>query len=430
MRRCTVLLLVILLAFSTVLTSCGKPRGSSEGYRAPDGNSGTGQTASGGGDGPGGLPSGPASPGVGVPSGSPAPPGTPGGDAKTLEIAAFQLLDPSSGVGVIEGLPKYLLAKGWLSQRLALGMTGTNPIRFNVDTGSYWALGLTAWDISSSSDGSWVSYLKEDGVWVARADGKSAKRLWPAQWPPAGGEQAGDGNPGGGIWSPDGGRLLVWYQHEWDADFFVVDSSGQEKRLATRLDDYFLTSPVGWLDAERLVFTTRAAAKKDGTGEYSHGYRSDVAVYDLRDDSYRLITDAEDGEFIEGLSAGSRGIIFQRRREAGKPSTLGVMDATGKVEWEEAFGNVINPSFSSNGDLAYVVTGGKIDERNHEYRLVVHSCGSRSEVAKLIVGDHLSGPFWSPDGRELLLSFSYGAPAGTGYHDRYVTLTIRPSGFT
>lgn len=454
-------MLIVLFSFSFAFLSCTKPKtrpvdGSQTTLNenpepgrvtprpeGPDGGPPVGaweNAGSGNDGGDGGMPS--VGAGGGAPGGGTGRGGMPGaGEAggstgQASEIVPFELVDRSCELKVVDGVPKYFLAKGWLDGRSILGITGTNPIRFNLDTGDYSTLGFTAWDVRPSPDGSWVSYLKEDGVSVARVDGTSKKHLWPTRKPSAEEAAAGDADPGGGIWSPSATKLLVWYEHEWDTDFFVVDrDSGKERRLSTRRDGYFLTGPVGWLDEDRLVFTTRASVKKDGMGGYSHGYRSDLALYDLRDDSYRLITNAEDGEFIEGLSTGEHGIVFRRHWEGKKSPTVGVMDAAGSLKWEEAFGESPgypsgHPALSPNGDLACAVRVKKSDEVNHEYHLVVHSCGGRSVVAKMLVGDHLAGPFWSPDGRQLLLSFSYGAPAEGGYQSRYATLVLRLSGST
>jgi len=235
---------------------------------------------------------------------------------------------------------------------------------------------------------------------------------------------------GGGLWSPDGKKLLVWYGYEWNTEFFLLNlDNGKTEPLATKMEDYFLTYATGWADEQRLVFTTRANRMKDGTQDYTFGYRSNLAVYDISTGIYELITDTGDGEFIEGISAGENGILFLHWLEERDDVTYGLMDLSGHVKWEKDLGQVLSAVLSPDGTSLAYVREKEIQQINKVYTLVIEKEGKRKEAAELLIGDHLNGPFWSPRGDRLLVSFSSAVPVSENidaYMQRYHTLVIQP----
>ena len=197
------------------------------------------------------------------------------------------------------------------------------------------------------------------------------------------------------------------------------------------MEGYFLTSPAGWIDDSRLLFNIKASRKKDGTQEYSHGYRGDLAVYDLLAGTYEIITGAEDGEFIEATDLNSSIIVFRRYYGEGADLTHGVMDYSGQVLWEKDLGRVLSLSLSPDGGkMACLVEEEEAIDSNAGVKLVVKEGEQEKEITSFLVGDHLKGPFWSPDGDRILLSFSSRLPAeepASSFKTSYSTFSINIS---
>lgn len=85
-----------------------------------------------------------------------------------------------------------------------------------------------------------------------------------------------------------------------------------------------------------VVFNTRASRRKNGSGEYSSGYRADILSVSLSDSRPRLLTDAGDGEFWQALEPlpGGRLLCAWGTRE-NWPAGFGLIDLEGKVTWLE-----------------------------------------------------------------------------------------------
>ncbi|MGI6144075.1 MAG: hypothetical protein ACOYEK_09520 [bacterium] len=325
-------------------------------------------------------------------------------------------------IWAIPGLPDYFLAAGWLSEEEILGLSGTNPLRVKVKNSSSTSLGVTAWGIRPAPDREQFLFRNEDGIQLIDREGAGKKLLWS--------EQREGAALQGGLWSPTGKNLLLYYEYEWDNEYFIYNlDTGNTETLALDLPGYFLTSPTGWLDDQRLVFTARASRKKDGSQEYSSGYRSDLAVYNRVTSETTLITKADDGEYLEGLAAGSSGILFQGySAENASPRRIGVMASEGGVLWEEETGRILRGAINPQGHAAWIVAG-ENEGMNQRAALFVRIENSSRKAATILFGDHLQGPFWSPAGHRLLLSFSNTVPfpeQPDTYETRYYTLVITP----
>lgn len=326
----------------------------------------------------------------------------------------FKLMSDRYTSKEIGGLPKYFLPTGWIDEDRLMGLTGTNPIRYNVGDGSWRPLGFTAWHAMLSPNGTQVAFLNDSGIGVAKSDGTET-RLLPK--PEVAGE--GDGGLGGFVWSPNGKRLLVWIQHEWDAEYSILDlDSGEVTPLKTRLDGYFLTAPGAWPKPDRILFTTRANRTKDGKQEYTHGYRQDIALLDLKTGEFHPVTDAADGEFysISGYADGQALVekwflepdeySHQEKREF---YLSDISEAEGLLSMEKIH--------LPHADIAYLVG------RDHILFLTTALTpppGSFSPVRAvyevkdgavtpfgfLAIGDHFTGFFPSPDKTRILFGLS------------------------
>lgn len=361
-----------------------------------------------------------------------APPGpaqVQGGEEELFTSGRFKLLNSGSQLQVVEGLPKYFRAAGWIDLRTIFGLVGATPVVYNLESGSISYPGIPAWSARLSPNRKYFSYIEEGGVYVTGIDGRGNRHIWPPQEAFEGG-----GHHGGGVWSPSGEKLLVWFQYEWDGEYFVCSLQGEEDayKLKTYLEGYFLTTAVGWVDEQRLIFNTRANVMKDGTQDYTFGYRSDLAVYDLKTGSFRLISNSNDGEFLEGLSVCPRGIFFLRwfgRNETRDDFSYGLMDLTGRVIWESPFYRSAYFSLSPDGrSTACLVEIGR-SELNPVYTLLLLSQGKTLPVAELKFGEQFSEVFWCPEGKKMLISFTAAVPQDDppdSYRQQHYTLIIEP----
>ncbi|ACA60067.1 hypothetical protein Daud_1565 [Candidatus Desulforudis audaxviator MP104C] len=343
-----------------------------------------------------------------VPELGPAPPEA-GGVAPVRVPEQQQGLAGDFTVLRLPGLPPHFELAGWLDTETLVGRSGDRVTVFRQYTGETFTLGGTAWNVWPAPDGSRVAYNNEQGIWVA--DTKTgADTLVVARDPQR--ETA----PGGVIWAPDSTRFLFTYEHEWDSEFFVVEPGGEPSRLDTEMENYFLKAAVAWPVADRVLFTVRASAKKDGTREYGSGYRSDFAVYDISDGSFERITDLNDGCFItfEGSAAEGR-FAYLIRDEQQRPLETGLMDTEGRGVNRRG----VNPAVS--GLLTSAVGGSVYYLRPVEHvgpgdlmRILVEQDGRLVPVVD-ITYDYPLRFHRSPDGRQLGFTFGAPVPVEGGY---------------
>ncbi len=357
-----------------------------------------------------------------------------------IQVSALQLTREDLAVAVpvsqrgtvarLDQLPDYFMARGWINENNILGQSGINLFTYNLERNAYRSLNITAWEVHLSPDKNQLSLVKEGGVYLGSLEETGQRFLWPLERD----EQLDISGIRGGVFSPDGSTMLVWNEHEWDTDFFLVaPPAGDAVPLDTSLEGYFLTSFVGWADNNTLVFATRASRKKDGTREYSTGYRSDLAVYKIDTGRFNLITAADDGEFWEGLAVGEEGVLFQRQFPDNGRQTSGLISLDSTVLWEENLGRVLAADLTADGLKAAFLVEGMADQDdaagegiNWPARLLVWEDDTLSLVADLSVGDSMTRPYWSPTGQQLLFSHTLTEPgniAGT-FRQNYVTLVI------
>jgi len=338
---------------------------------------------------------------------------------------------PSGCLTRVEGLPRAFMSYGWLGADTIVGVAGSTPVVYRLPSGPLRSLPALARRVVPSPDSRWVACDTGQGVEVLDPWGGHRLCFRPPERPP--GERAEPEIMGGGLWSPAGDQVLFWETFEWDSSFYVGSiGTGEVRRVQTSLEDYFLTSPVGWVSDRQIVFTTRAARKKDGTKEYSHGYRSDLAVADLEEGTYRLITDAPDGVFIEGLVVTPRGVVFRQWEEGKEGYRYGLLDLAGRVVCD--FPDRRLESVRPSGDGRWLaclreVAGADV---NRVLGLDVWTDGVVRHLCQFVArpDEGLTGPWWSPDGRSLLFShavFEPGPTPGT-YQTRYYTFVVAVDG--
>jgi hypothetical protein len=333
------------------------------------------------------------------------------------EIVPFTLTPEGARfhtVTEVQGLPNFM-ASAWLDDNRLLGLSGTSPFVFDASTGQFSSLGVEAWWLKASKDGSQVLFGNGQGLHVVASAG-GQPRLLVAK---------GEAQIGGGLLSPSNKQLLYWYEHEWDNECFIYDMAlGDSVPLDTSLDHYFLTAPSGWMDEDHIVFTTRASRRKDGTQEYNFGYRGDILLVNVKTGKKRLLTGAGDDTFYEALAVLKDGRIAMVTRKD-KDVSLGVLDLDGKVT---TLAGSSGASFyvCSRGDAWAQLTSKGRRDLNEQVSISLSS-GGQAPVpwAEAVVGDAFSGILWSPLGERLAVSVHTSVPAGDGsYQAQYSTFVL------
>lgn len=208
------------------------------------------------------------------------------------------------------------------------------------------------------------------------------------------------------LFSPNGNQLLVGMVHEWDTNFFIVDLNSKEiEQLSIRLAGYFLNSAVGWLDEDRILFTTRASVDLEGQSEYGSGYRQDLAIYDLKEKTYNKFTSAADHIFLTPLliMEEQKLLVLEEGREEQHSDRLWIYDVNDGSRQEVGISAIQALAHPDETTVA-LITDIQWDGWNHQYEIALwdRKTGSISPFLT-ITGNDLNWS-WSPDGDKLLIS--------------------------
>ncbi|MGQ9533232.1 MAG: TolB family protein [Desulfotomaculales bacterium] len=330
----------------------------------------------------------------------------------------------------LRNLPEYFLAKNWLDEDRIFGLAGTRPVVVNAQDGSHRALNVVAWWASPSPDGRFLAYGNEKGISVIGTDGKGDRLLVKAR---------GNTDPvntgasvlGGVLWSPDSARLLFWEGHEWDSDFYVLDvAGGGVSPVPAHLEGYFLTSPIGWVSSDVVVFNARASRRKDGSGEYSLGYRSDILLVSLSG-GRRLLTDARDGEFWQALEPLPDGrLLCAWGTKENWPAGFGLIDPEGRVTRLETGPGTRQVRMAPGADRWLEVRDAVQGQTDNVCEIFLARAGGAQKLATVTFGDSFEPPAWSPSGKQVVLSFAsrFPADASGAFRSRYFTYVLEEKG--
>lgn len=227
--------------------------------------------------------------------------------------SVVQLNASNSGkITTLMGLPDYFTLQGWIDKDRLFGLAGEKPVIYNLKTGTYRSLDIRAINALLSPNSKLLAYQNENDISIVSIDGSINKEITTLK-DIIKTSALVSVNPMLCSWSPDGKKLLFSLQYEWDADYYVFNIENKKtKKVNTHLKDYFLTSFAGWFDNEKIIFNTRANRMLNGKQEYNFGYRSDIAVANLTNNDFYLLTSAEDGVFYEAISILPSKIYFRR----------------------------------------------------------------------------------------------------------------------
>jgi hypothetical protein len=328
----------------------------------------------------------------------------------------------------IDHVPRYFQLSGWKDASTLFGRAGCNPVEVRVDAAEY-----VAWDVAACGD----AVLAPGGTRLAWGDGQGAIRVGERGGPqrlvfdPATAAPAGEGDPTGLIlWSQDGRKILTSRAQEWESSYALIDvASGGITPLSTRLDGYFLTA-AAWLDPDRVLFTTQASRALDGTSEYreSGGYRTDLAVYDLRNGAYRRVTAAPDSVHLHPLGRwGDREILVGERGSGRAIERYWAYDTD---RWSRRAVDGLpagtHAVIADSTRVLVVDANGAGADATHT-RLLLRDRGTVVPLADIYARP--GAIVWSPDGRRLALTTTVEEPAHDapgGFVTRYVAHLIEP----
>lgn len=164
-------------------------------------------------------------------------------------------------------------------------------------------------------------------------------------------------------WGTDS-TLILTESYEWSAKHYTINKETAEREyLDINLDGYFSQRYIKGLDDNRLLFSARANTKQDGTsGEYTHGYREDMAIYNLTTKEFTKITNANDGEFYSLISAKDNFLYLNKSIIMGQESIIEYYKldlGTGELDKLDLEMGKHHSNYQNNGILTF------IDEENY-----------------------------------------------------------------
>ena len=293
----------------------------------------------------------------------------------------------------LDSLPTYFTPIGWADGQSIVGIDGEHLATHDLASGTTQRLGIIAWSALLSPDGNRVVFIDEGGVkWVPRSDPSAPVAV-----------HANAGMDDGGMWqlaafSPSGDRLLYARVFEWDSEYYVFDLENSERRhLDTSLEGYFLTHGGTWSAETEILLNVRAVARKGGTAEYGFGTRGDLALYDLAEDSYTLVTDQEDDCFATAEGYIAPGQVAYRQDCSGSRPRAGIYrPGVAEVNLYPPAAAATAPAPGGNG-TALASEMVRMPYRSHLHLWIY---GADGELGALRLGSVSDSPrvFWAPGG--------------------------------
>ena len=191
----------------------------------------------------------------------------------------------------LENAPPRFRPKAWSDEDVLWGLVGGRITRLDTRTGDTRTLGANGWWVRGAPEV--IAWQNENGTSWMRDGGT------PARLVGAGGDSARAGDGPSVLLSNDGRRALLGWRLEWDAVYDLVEAGGSARRVETRIPGYFGNDAVLWLDSTRVLFHTVANGPIGGEPTYREsGWRGDLAVLDLRANSYTRVTGVPDFTYL------------------------------------------------------------------------------------------------------------------------------------
>lgn len=262
-----------------------------------------------------------------------------------------------------EGLPMYFDLMGWLSKNKFYGLQGNQFMVWDTENGTSELLLEDAWTVLISPDHTRLAYTNQKGLNIFDLNTLKSDNVVKS------GKSLSDGSAIPACWSPDSNTLIYAIEHEWYADFYMLDV---EANLSTpfvfKEIKNFLSTPVAWLKNGNILFIVSSAQSKEGIREYmSAGYRSDLMEADP-EGHFRPITHMEDHQYISftGLTENEQEALVIIHEKAGTERKAALVNLKeGNIETLPQPGNTISAEISPDGRFVAVTAPLEQDLRGY-----------------------------------------------------------------
>jgi Tol biopolymer transport system component len=202
-----------------------------------------------------------------------------------------------------------------------------------------------------------------------------------------------EGGRFGGLWSPDGRRILYGRVNDYSIDIFAMASDGSGQRNLTRSPEGIEAFALDWAPGGATILFQR---KPNGLGSPP----SDI--YTMRSDGTgkRNLTARPPAlnDVEASWSPDGRKVLF--RRSPTGSGDIYVMNAngSGKTNLTRSSAYDFAPAWSPDGTkIAFASDRGSL--RNHEIFVMNADGSGQRNLTRSARND--SGPIWSPDGRRI-----------------------------
>ncbi|WP_199621145.1 hypothetical protein [Paenibacillus alkalitolerans] len=310
--------------------------------------------------------------------------------------------------GILTGLPEYFSFVDRLDEYRILGLAAGKPFIYSVSEHKYDIVSETVcWNVRLSPDKQRIGYNNEDGIGIINIEDGTGRIVFSK-------EQSDQINQDGSMyfqWGTLPNQLLLIHQGEWDSFYYLLDlETGKYTPLQVKMDSYFLSEPIQWIDEHRILFSFRASKKKDGTMEYGSGYRSDLAVYDLRTGTTEKVTDTDDGYFVNFVSMQADTAYYQEMDPEQRRSYYSV-DVTNKKSERIDIADEHNDIYVFWSPDTYLMgnVDPEIQEMNHVMNVSYVSRGTTRTIDAILFES--STPAWVRLGSHLAVSFGHAEKA-------------------
>jgi len=300
------------------------------------------------------------------------------------------LIQTSVETRILTYAPHRFRPGGWSDERTIWGLVRGRVTRFDIVTGQSSTRPETAWWIQAAPDV--VTWRNENGIWIQRGS-KEPVRLSEAT-------PLGPDGIATVLWSSDGRRAILGWQHEWDARYELLEENGLRRPIDVNLPGYYGNGAARWLDSTRVLFQTVATGPIGGKPAYREsGWRGDLAVLDLHTGSYSRVTSVPDSTFLHVIGWYGEGILVREWRGA-TPRRSWLYDP---LTWNRRPVSIRDgPAFSSQAGALVVLTGADGDSSE-----AVVVSGNGPKVLGRVARDAV--PAFSPSGRRGLVATARGS---------------------
>ena len=233
---------------------------------------------------------------------------TPDSSPGDATVADTQPTTPSIAseeweVRTIDKAPARFRPAGWSDENVLWGLVGSRITRLNVDSVTAQAMSANAWSLHTAQDR--VSWRNEGGTWLL-GDAGQPVRIAGAQAD----SLTGFDGPPTVLWSSDGSRALLGWHGEGGSRFQLLRPGQAMQPIELRMPGYSGYSPVLWLDSARVLFQTVANGPLSGPPMHREsGWRSDLAVLDLRTGQFTRVTSVPDRIYLRAAGRLQNGVL-------------------------------------------------------------------------------------------------------------------------